>query len=330
MNSIEAQPDRTEELVDRMFGAMFGDPKEKKAIWANQVFEEYTNLPKGKSAERRKARDFILQTGRFLLANPQEIDIIVSVWESRDAKEENHDGQKEQNTGSFYDLVKQEASRDIRQNWEKVAPEQLAQLVKSDSDFAKKALTSYFKGPNSRNQRIDAHYNFVSGVLDLAGEDDAFKEGMRIALHGTDILPKKPSMIEQSILLSFPNKEEESPVFKKALVVNYIINQLRFMGLVGSDDIQKAYKARRNFIQTYEVKEELRKQQVRVAKAIGEDRTRELNNAMINFSNIIVRPLTEERRQSIKNIWPYNLAFDENDPLNQKFQRVQLQLASSV
>ena len=38
------------------------------------------------------------------------------------------------------------------------------------------------------------------------------------------------------------------------------------------------------------------------------------------IANGSIESLTEERKQSLKGTWPFNLAFDETDPLNQKFQ----------
>jgi hypothetical protein len=142
---------------------------------------------------------------------------------------------------------------------------------------------------------------------------------MKIVLHATDILPKDPSLTEQAILLSLPYKEEESVVFKKALVVNYVINQLPFF--IGLDDIGKLYQDRRRLVETYEVKEKLRKKQAHVTKEIGNDKVIKLNSEMLNFFRTITKPVSKEREQSLKNTWPYNLAFDPNDPLNQKFQK---------
>lgn len=195
-------------------------------------------------------------------------------------------------------------------------------------DSAEDLLTNYFKGPRSRNQRIDAYYNFVSGVLDLVGEDDAFKEGMKIALHATDILPKEPSLVEQAVLVSLPYKEEG--VFQKAIIANYIIYQLRFMGL---QDFKRYYDDRGAFAKSIAVTQEMRKKVHRVTKEIGIDETRKLNLATESFLYTIIEPMSEGLKQSLKDTWPYNLAFDETDPLIQKFERVfsdQLSRSSQV
>lgn len=126
-------------------------PQEQTILWANQVLEEYNSMPRGNSRERRAARNLATQTARYLIENPQDIDSAGSVWKSRETKEEEQDGEK-QKIQSFYDLVKQEASRDIRENWGSVSPEQLTQLVKTythgvlTQDFAHDLLASYFKG----------------------------------------------------------------------------------------------------------------------------------------------------------------------------------------
>jgi len=211
MNRIEAQrPDRLEELVDGMFTSLFGEltDQEKVAIdWANQALENYNSLPKGNNRERSRAGNVALYAGRQLLVNPQSIDIARIVWNNHRSQEEVQDNQRKNETFSFYDLVKQEAASDIRKNWEKVTPEQLGKLVKIYASnslaqaFAKDALTSYFEGPRSKRQRIDAFYNFTFSILDLVGDRKALKEGLLC------YIPKERACyhnnVEQQLVISY-------------------------------------------------------------------------------------------------------------------------------
>ena len=330
MSGLEIGGDRGLEKLVGLFNAMFGEltPQEKTTLWADNVLEDYNSLPKKNSRERKLAENLVTKTAAKLLENPQDISIAWTAWGRSEA------GQDNQESEPFSKLVKDRCLVLIRDKWEDVMPEQLAQMVRISSnnndpvqDYAKEMLKNYFKGPNSSNKRIDAYYNFVSATLDLVGEDNAFKEGMKIALHGTDILPKDPSLREQAILLSLPYNEEES-VFKKVLTANYVIIQLRFMGF---QDLDKYYQDRRDFIQREAaVIEAYHRKEERVASAIGNDRTRELNDKMLTFFAAITKPISSERKQSLKGTWPYNLAFDGTDPLNQKFQKAFADKISSV
>lgn len=313
MNMIEAPKDsRTEQLVDRMF----------IIIWANQILKEYNNLPKETSRERKSVNNLVARTAVGLLQNPQDISIADKTWQRHEVCE----NQAQKLEEPFSELVRKERLELIKDKWENVTPEQLAGLVRA-REFGQDLLRNYFKGPRSRNQRIDAYYNFVSGVLDLAGEEEAFIEGMKIALHATDILPKNPSLIEQAILVSFPRIEEES-VFKKAVVVNYIISQLRFLV---SQEFGKYYQEAHEFVNSNEAQEEFRKRQQLVTNETGKDNVMALNGKMLFFFRTIsLQFLTKESRQALKDVWPFSFAFDENDRLNQKFQKIQLQLASRL
>lgn len=221
---------RTEQLVDRIV----------VVIWANQVFSEYAEcngLPKQNSKERKHAKNLITKTAGELLKNPQDITIAQKTWRGNELSRD--DAEKSQEP--FSELVRIERLALIKEKWKDVTPEQLAQLVRISSDIndpsqddAKEMLRNYFRGPKSRNQRIDAYYNLVSATLDLVGEDEAFYEGMKIALHATDILPKVPSLVEQTAMLSLPTKEEKKgEVFQQLLVSRCVIAQGTFYGFVG-------------------------------------------------------------------------------------------------
>jgi len=331
MNRIEASgPDRTEQLVEIMFNAISGEltPQDKTTLWAYQVIGEYNGLPQQTSQERKRAKNLVTQTASKLLENPQDISTAEEIWRTNELDI----GYAQESDEPFSKLVERKCQALTKEKWCNIVPEQLAQLVRlyvdnndPSQDLAKEMLKNYFKGPESSNQRIDAYYNFVSAIPDLVGEEDAFKEGMKIALYGTEILAPNPSLREQTILLNLPSREKESVFFKKALIANYVINQLRFIGL---QDLDEYYQGRKNFVCTEAVKEAFEKKVQRAREAIGEDRAKELNRKMLDFLGCITNPLSEEKKESLKGDWPYSLAFDETDPLIEKFRRV-LQLASS-
>ena len=339
MNSAESQPDRIKQQVDPRNSSLIkpilpevvGDlPNEDRTeklfnimatvIWSRGVLNQYNDLPRGKSRERKIVNNLVTKTATQLLENPLDISIVERAWNTNGVEQDEPQEPQE----PLSELVRKERLALIKDKWDCVTPGQLAQLVRiyanndPSKDSAKDLLRSYFKGPKSRNQRIDAYYNFVLGVLDLAGENEVFREGMKIVLYATDILPKDPSLVEQVVLVSLPYKEDD--VFQKAIIANYIICQLRFMGL---QDFAKYYDDRNTFANKgIAVRQEMRKKEQRMIKEIGLDEARRLNRATESFFYALIEPLTEERKQSLKGTWPFNLAFDETDPLNQKFQKV--------
>jgi len=322
--SIKQDP--TEKPVVKLFTAIFREltPQQRTTLWADQVFEEYKTL--SRQTAQKRLKNLVTQTASELLKNPQDISTAEEIWKTNDLDI----GCAQESDEPFSKLVERKCQALTKEKWCNIVPEQLAQLVKISSnsndpvqEHAREMLKNYFKGPESSNQRIDAYYNFVSATLDLVGECDAFKEGMKIALHGTEILPKKPSLLEQAFLVSLPY--DKKSVSKKLLIVNYIIYQLRLTDLVHLDEY---YKERKKFIDTKEATEAFRTKEQRVIKKIGSEQATELHSEMIKFFRIITNPLSEEKRESLKGDWPYSLAFDETDPLIEKFRRV-LQLASS-
>ncbi len=316
--------DSTEVLVDRMLIAMFGEltPQERTTIGlANQVMEEYNNLPKQTGRERRSVRKLIAQTAGKLLGNPQDIFVAYETWRGN---ESSRDGLQELEE-PFSKLVIEECLALIKDKWQDITPEQLAQLVRISSDendpsqdFAKKMLKNHFKGPDSKSRRIKAYYNFASTLLELVG-DNALNEGIKIAFHATDILPRDPYLIEKSILLSLPDDGEEED-FKESLIANHIVNQISFLGSQGT---REYHRENGKFLMTNEkLKRGWNKKKELLTRKIGHKKGDELNAALMTFFNISQSPLPEELRQSLRDKWPYSVAFDENDPLNQKFQKV--------
>jgi len=70
MSSPEfCRQDNAEYLLDQLFTRMFGEMTICEQVtfdWASQILEEYNNLPKGNSAERRKLRSFVSETSSTL------------------------------------------------------------------------------------------------------------------------------------------------------------------------------------------------------------------------------------------------------------------------
>ena len=288
--------------------------------WAENVLTEYSSLPKVNSQERKRVRNLTTQTADRLLQDLQRIEIAPDVWRNQLGQ-----GDSGNSGGSFYELVKTESAELIKLNWENVTAEQLADLIgiytnsPSTQDFAKEMLGSYFKGPSSRRQRIDAYYTLAYSALHLAEDDNAFTQAIRIGLHDTDILPKDPNLIEQTLLLSLPYNEEEI-VFQKLLIAKNVMFQLSFLS---SEDLGEVRQKHYDFLSTHEkLKKKWNEEQAQAIKQIGSDRVTEINNATMAFDLRREDILSEAEKLELKNTWPFNLFFDENDPLNQKFQKV--------
>lgn len=321
-----------ERLVDIALSSIFKlSDTDETTNWAEETLATFNSLPKANSYERKKVKNLITQTATRLLQNPQDLDIASAVWKTQSSQEDSG------NSAGFLELVKTKSVESIKKNWEDVTSEQLADLIRiytnspSAQDFAKEMLGSYFKGPRNLHQRIDAYYNLVSATLDLVGEDEAFEEGMKIALHATDTLPKHPSLVEQTGLLSLPYEEAES-VFKKLLIARCVVNQVRFIGSWGLD---KYYEDRGNFILTDGIAiKEGNKRQRNATEKIGENEAKEMYHAMQYtmklFSRSSIESLSEKRKQSLRMTWPFHLVFDETDPLNKKFHEVSLKRVGST
>lgn len=331
--------DNSEALVGRAINFLFRQSEsEQKALWLGR-FRDYDSLPKNTSSERKKAKHFVGNVAVELLQNPQDIDFMKEALADR-KNNANTQNPKQQ----FVQLVRNECLGLIKEDWQDVKPEQLAKLVNvyansnaPSQDFAKDLLTNYFKGPRSRNQRIGAYYNFVSGVLDLAGDKEAFIEGMKIALHATeDVLPRVPSLAEQTGVLSLPfdiTKED----FQKLLIARRIVYRVSFMD---PKNLGRFFQDRTDFLNSDSTLiDEGDKRKNSAIRYIGADKTKEMYFLMKGAIKIIVTS-SREPSQDVKNYYtikskketlkPVELAFDPTDPLNQKFKRVFRQMDASI
>lgn len=326
---------RTKELVDAVLATVFerlAAQKERVATLSN-VLIEYNKLPRQTVGEKRNAKKLVRETAAELLQNPQDINTAVFVWKRHE---------------SFYALVKEESKTLIREKWESITPEQLAELVRTYADnpqaqdFPREMLTSYFGRPKTRRQRINAYYTFVSSVANLVGEDKAFNEGVRIGLYDTDILPKDPYLIEQNIftslpytiflnssngakdLLSLPRNKDEERDLQKSLIAEYAILKLSTMG---SKDLEEARRRRNDFISTNTYLRDMWEQAQRQAeeKLGSSGLVRQLHNAMKAFTDSI-DALSREHGNENSRI--HDLFNNETNPLNQKFKEVLPQRAA--
>ena len=312
---------RTEELVGIALNFIFRKfERQNRDFWLEK-YEYYTNLPKSRSKERETANSFLTGIAEGILQNPQEINFMQEALIDKKNNALTQDPKQQ-----FVRKVKDDCLTLIKDKWEGVKPERLAGLVRiyagnddPSQGFAKDLLRNYFKGPKSRSQRVRSYYNLVLTTLDLVGDNKAFNLAVQIGFHATDILPRNPSLIDQAVLLSLPYGEEEQD-FKELITARYVLNQIGFMS---SEDIVSFHRENSYFVRTNEkaIMAWNRKRKSVTAK-IGRDVARKFNDIVMGFFDISQRPLSEDVKQRLKDIWPYSIAFDEADPLNQKFKKV--------
>lgn len=323
---------RSDMLVGRTLNIIFRKfEKQNRDYWLGK-FERYKTLPKGKEVKYKKiptAENFITETAGELLRNPQDINFMQDALLSKASNAPAQDPKQE-----FVQLVKDNCLTLIKNEWVNITPRQIAKLVSiyaddnnPSQDFAKIMLADYFKGPKggSRKQRIGTYYNFVSGVLDLAEDDMVFREGMKIALHATEeILPKVPSLLEQTKLLNFPIdiKEED---FQKLLIARRIVARVCAMDL---RNLGRYYQERADYMNLESTV--IDAGNARKDSAIrhkGVVKVGEMYRTMKDAIRIIATSSREpslevKNNYIIDSLKPVELAFDPVDPLNQKFERL--------
>jgi len=317
--SSQALPVVGNPLVDLKPAERELTPQEQTVLWANQVFEEHNNLPKRNSAERRVARNLVTQTARSLVQNPADIDIAGSVWKSRETASEN-----QQPTDSFYGEVKKESSAAIRKNWETVTPEQLAQLVKVyansilTQDFGHDLLANYFKGPNSRNQKVDALYNFALGALDLIENQRALEEAVKIGQFETPLLPRESGFFRdiQIAMGGLTSNEQEELSLKKALITQRVLAD---MTTLTSLDYDQIFSRDQDYIERDEKLQDTKTLALEQAKRSDEVKNR--IEAMREYGSNEGDVNTLEIKR-LGNVWPYSLVLDEDDPLTRKCKEI--------
>lgn len=284
--------------------------QEQRILWAQKTIEDYSNLPRGNN-RRKKVKAFLETAANYLFQHPQEIEIVVSVWKAQ-----------ADHKGGFYEAIAQVSAQEVKKNWQKLKSETIREFVIAYShsvfakDFAKEMLRSYFKGPGSRRQRVEAYYTFVFSVLDLVEDKRAFETGVKIGLYDTDILPKEPYLIEQNVFISLPYNEDER-VFQKLLIAKYAIFKLSTMGSEGLRILRQKEVDFANSSGKVQIMWE--REQAKAEKKIGRDKVMRLNNAMNAFADSkdsLPIEMTDEDN------WVQRIFRDETDPLNQKFKKV--------
>lgn len=194
-------------------------------------------------------------------------------------------------------------------------------------DFGHDLLANYFKGPNSRRQRIDAYYNLASSALDLVEDDRALNEAIRIGLYDTDILPKKPYLMEHSSFMELPYGEDER-TFQKLLIAQRTIGVLTY---IATRTVREALQRKTEFeIKDEEINKLKEKRSDEIISRIGRDEVARLKNTMVDFATIVGgRPQSDSDVKLLKDVWPYNILYDEDEPQNKKLQDVAMEKVTS-
>lgn len=324
--------ERTEYLVNVMLNIVSENLEVQRKVinYSEDAFAKYKKMPDQTVGQKKDTKKFLRDTAEELFKNVRYINVIDKTWRRLEARIV--DTQESQET--FSERVKDDALQLIGERWEKVAPEQIAQLVRIYTDendphqaFAKEMLVNYFRGPPDRPfPRIVALYNFVFAMLDLVGEDEAFREGVKIALYATDILPRDPGQIEQINLLAFPSKtEEKGDGFKKLLIIDSVTKQA--ISISGQDFTQYLLDSLKFTMSNTKFLMEWMNRIKSSHKERGPIETKKNYNQVVDarnlFSFFLTEPFPDERKQELmKNNPILKIAFNPEDPLNQKFNKV--------
>ncbi len=291
-------------------------PNEQTIIWANQILDEYHNLPKQTGSERTRAKNLISEAGRRLLQNPVELDIAGSIWRSRSTPARGTEPNE-----SFYALVKERSAKEVRDDWEKISPEQLAEWVRIFAhnqivtDLTGNLLSAYFRGPQNRRQRVDALYKFTYGSLVLVDDPIALEEAVKIGQFQTEILPLG-SDFHMDFFLAVNTTVDDDALLQKALNVDEIMFNLYRLTTLNGDEIKESIK--RAYTDRFEDRSihELD----RMRKRLGEDEAIRRMHALAVLNNTpYIVPLSSAR---LKPPWPYYLKTDIEEPLRKKYAKV--------
>lgn len=301
-------------------------PQAKTILWANQVLEEYNGLTKQAGKEKKKAKSLVFEAARQLLEHPENIDLAGSVWKSHEPVSQ--EGSVKQQ--SFYELVKEKSSHQAKDHWKEITSEKLTELVKTYAysrlvqDMAEEILTSYFKGPDSRNEWISAYYTFAFAVLDLIEDQKAFNEAIKIALFDTSILPMDSDLFRKAHVSASLPCDIDDRNLQKVLVANNVIIRLSFLA---SEDLVELRQRSSKFLKTDSRAKKLSNTALqRAIKKLGFPRVQAINQAMIEMNADV--PGVREHGQTTEGIliaatkWPSNLVYDQLERLNQKFRMV--------
>lgn len=190
--------------------------------WAQQIAEEYAELPQDKS-HRKKRKEFVVRNATGLWQKPEKLEVVLGVWKSQ-----NED---------LYNQTTERLRSEVSMNWHDITSEQLAQFVteytrgESSSEVFGELLKSYFQGTKTEDERATAFYTYATGVLDLVDNPIALKEGVKVGVFETDILPRGGDF-HQGVYLVQRNGRYNETLQRQAargeLVLNFLID---FVGL---------------------------------------------------------------------------------------------------
>jgi len=322
--------DKTKQLVDSVLTSVFEKLPGQKDVdfLVRESWSEYNELPKGTREEKKVANDLVARTATQLLINPQDISIAENVWRIDEA-EQNGAHEPEE---PFSKKVKERMLTFIKEKEQVLTPEQFAGLIliyvnkdesqESARKFAGNLLKIYLNKKKSVNQSIGDYCNLVLGVFYSAGEDEVFREGMKIALYATDILVKDHKFAEQIALLYLPYKLEIDVLQNLLVSIRVVARACAMDGW----NLEEEYRDWKNFLlpnnQTGAERDK-RRRSVKVEKgATGVDIT---YNEMVNSIKFIFdseqEPNFDEKMIIPKGaIVPLKLAFDPTNPLSKQFR----------
>lgn len=295
----------------------------KTVLWANQVLEEYSNLPKVNNAERRKVKALLDKTASHLLESPQEIDSAASTWNSRTGEDQ----------GGFYQTIKQTTSKQVEEKWAEIKPETVSEFLKVYAnsvlakDFTESLLSNYFRGPRNRIQKEEAYYKFMFSVLDLIDEPKALEEAVKIGLFETNILVRGSRFYLDHMLTSviIPIDEKGERVLQQYLISNELLQDIsvltKFDSRISSAkdvEFSKEFIVPENSPWRVMISREMARAQTILGKAIIESK----QEALLECQTSSQVSRTSQDIEKLKNKWPYNLFYDEKDPLQIKFSQV--------
>lgn len=293
------------------------DPKREAMIaWARQAQADYTALP-DKSPKDKKKKGIALNTiARSVVMNPQSLEIARSVWRKDDTSDE---------AVPFYTEVVAACAEQIEKNWQKITPDQLANLTaryahsKTTKDAYKKMIKAYFEGPSTRSEKLDTLYTLAMGATSLINDVPALEFAILLGEFQTDILP---DLFYTDFYISRWSHLHKDADVKKAMNVDTVFmdltefttlnsKQIRddlFNNRVNTDRILKAHNdasqesvAVLGYAEASKRYQELRTLQALTASGSRDDR----DNAKVNIP------------------WAYNIVADKQDPLMLKHLELQ-------
>ncbi len=282
--------------------------QEQTMLWAYKTLDEYNNLPKGNNRERTRVKFFLKEASNFLIQNPQKIETAASIWKSRSDKDRS----------GLYEAIKIACGQQASEKWNEITSAQLTEIIKVHArshlitDFTSSLLRGYFRGPEGLKDRVESLYKFVYGLIDVAPDEKALREGLKIARFESDILPKDSSF-KIDIDIAETNLVADE-ILIKAISINNTV-----MGLS-----QLIYPAEniRDFMKFDSARVE-----TRMAGYAKKAIRRESKESLLRKSNLLQQlytkgsgSMSEKDTEEFSKTWIGHITL-VNDPLRKKFNR---------